>query len=112
SRHCGHVVADEKDGPSFLGDTPHLAQTFALKLRIPHGQHLIDDEYLWLQMGHDRNLTRNLTIRQIETFLDILRKSRIKGWGLSTSKGCGRGQQTLQHPVLAGPTISPVHPND
>ena len=48
-----HVVAHEDDGPPLLRDVPHLAQAFLLKRRVPHGQDLVHQDDLRLEMGGD-----------------------------------------------------------
>ena len=48
-----HVVADEQDRASLLGDIAHLAQTLVLKGEIADRQHLINEQDFGLQMGRD-----------------------------------------------------------
>jgi len=51
----GHVVADEEDRARARGcDFAHLAETLALELRVTDGQHLVDDEDLWVEVRGDR----------------------------------------------------------
>jgi hypothetical protein len=50
----GHVVADEKDRAALaLGDVLHFAEALFLELGIAHGEHLINDEDLRLQVRGD-----------------------------------------------------------
>src|SRR5258708_6205533 len=41
--HCGHVMADEKDGASLSCHVAHLAEALFLKLRVTYRQNLIDN---------------------------------------------------------------------
>ena len=49
----GHVVADEQHRASLLGHVAHLAQAFALELRIAHRQDFVHDQDLRLEVRRD-----------------------------------------------------------
>ena len=50
----GHVVADVEHGAAVLvGDIAHFAQAFLLELHVAHGQDLVHDHDLAVQMGSD-----------------------------------------------------------
>src|SRR5581483_4092264 len=51
--HGGEVVADEDDCPPLLRDVAHLAEALALKLGVPNGDDLVNEQDLRLEMRRD-----------------------------------------------------------
>ena len=45
-----HVVTDEQDRPSRVGNTLHLVQALFLKLGITNGQHLVNQQDLGVEV--------------------------------------------------------------
>src|SRR5512145_2056936 len=52
--NCCHIMAHKQHRTPALRHLPHLPQTLPLELRIPHRQHLVDQQDLRLQVGRDR----------------------------------------------------------
>src|SRR6516164_9982688 len=53
--HSRQVVADEQDSaPIPAGNFAHFPKAFLLKLRVPDGQHFVNQQNLRLQMRGDR----------------------------------------------------------
>ena len=70
-------MADEQDGPAGASDLAHSSQAFLLKPLIAHGEDLIDQQDLRLEVGRDRegqahvHAARIALHRRIEEFLDL-----------------------------------------
>ena len=53
--HRAHVVADEQDGPPHRRrHVLHFADALLLELHVAHGQDFVDEQYLGLEVGRDR----------------------------------------------------------
>src|SRR3954451_182497 len=68
----GHVVTDEEDGPPLRSDLADLPEALPLERKVAHGEHLVDEQDLGLQMrGYrkcepDRHTTRVALDRSVQ----------------------------------------------
>ena len=52
------LMADEQDRPAAVGDLVHLAQAALLERHVAHGEDLVDEQDLGLEMGRHREARR------------------------------------------------------